>query len=369
MSRSLLARVAVRRGFTLVELLVVIAIIGVLIALLLPAVQSAREAARRSQCQNQLKQIGLAMQNHVDSLKVFPTGGISTWPQIEDYSDPGTPYTAGKQGLSWGFQLLPYLEEGSVHDISTTPQLSGTPIEMYFCPSRRAPTQSSVGRWLIDYAALVPMPARSQLGTNGIYGNYDTLLDRAPGREYAFWGDGAGGVYRHDPAVAPGSAAVAGLSKYNATSYTSYWGVIVRTNWWVKKGTGGPPAFAPVRTGTPNPIKIARITDGLSKTGVICEKRLSDSETDNDAGWSDGWDYDTLRSTIAQPFSDSTPKEQVSQVNGGNGQFITAGAAHTGGFFISYADGSVRLLSYEIDQETFNRIGHRSDGEIINEGA
>ena len=64
-----------RRGFTLVELLVVIAIIGVLVALLLPAIQAAREAARRTQCSNQVRQMGIALQNHVDALKVFPTGG------------------------------------------------------------------------------------------------------------------------------------------------------------------------------------------------------------------------------------------------------------------------------------------------------
>ena len=64
-----------RRAFTLVELLVVIAIIGILVALLLPAIQSAREAARRTQCNNHLKNIGIALQNHVDARKVFPTGG------------------------------------------------------------------------------------------------------------------------------------------------------------------------------------------------------------------------------------------------------------------------------------------------------
>ena len=99
-------------AFTLVELLVVIAIIATLIGLLLPAVQSAREAARRTQCKNQLKQMGLAMHGVVSSYKHFPTGGVVPWPEIEDYARGGKPLGPSKQGLSWGFQILPYLEEG-----------------------------------------------------------------------------------------------------------------------------------------------------------------------------------------------------------------------------------------------------------------
>jgi prepilin-type N-terminal cleavage/methylation domain-containing protein len=105
-----------RKGFTLVELLVVIAIIGVLIALLLPAVQAAREAARRTQCSNNLKQVGLAVHNHVSALGVFPTGGTFPWARLSDYVTPdGRPFPAKKQGLSWAFQILPYREASNVH--------------------------------------------------------------------------------------------------------------------------------------------------------------------------------------------------------------------------------------------------------------
>ena len=100
-------------GFTLVELLVVIAIIGILVALLLPAIQAAREAARRTQCKNQLKQIGLAIHHHVDSHKVFPTGGAIIYPKIEDYVENGKPFGPDKQGLGWAYQILPYLEEAA----------------------------------------------------------------------------------------------------------------------------------------------------------------------------------------------------------------------------------------------------------------
>src|SRR2546423_3619997 len=120
------------RGFTLVELLVVIAIIGVLVALLLPAVQAAREAARRMQCSNNLKQIGLALQNHYDAMKVFPPGQIHT-------TTSGEPYTT-----TWGIELLTYLEQANLqarYDKTQQPTVPNnvlvlqTRIKPYICPS------------------------------------------------------------------------------------------------------------------------------------------------------------------------------------------------------------------------------------------
>src|SRR6186997_3312302 len=89
-----------RRGFTLVELLVVIAIIGILVAILLPAIQAAREASRRSHCMNNLKQIGLAVQMHIDSKKRLPTGRDGT----------------DEKSLAWSYYLLPYMEENAVFE-------------------------------------------------------------------------------------------------------------------------------------------------------------------------------------------------------------------------------------------------------------
>src|SRR5262245_46944238 len=99
------------RAFTLVELLVVIAIIGVLVALLLPAVQMARESARRMRCANQLKQFGTAMHNYVDNYKAFPIGHMFRGIFDGDATDGD-----GGSGFSWGSAILPYIEQNTLYE-------------------------------------------------------------------------------------------------------------------------------------------------------------------------------------------------------------------------------------------------------------
>lgn len=357
------------QGFTLVELLVVIAIIGILVAMLLPAVQSAREAARRLSCQNQMKQFGLAALNHESALGIWPTGGVQPGVKIEDYASNGKPFTAPKQGLSWAFQLLPYLEEDAVADIADSDQLQRTQVGIYYCPSRRGPTQNTsngtyAGRWLLDYAALAAAPAQSEMGGLNLSNDYEGFVNTVACKFwFGYWGRLSGGDGEFSPPTPK--------NETDDKEYTGYRGVIVRSSYYVKSGTGdGNPSVPPEVTnlGYDRPTRMASITDGTSKTAVFCEKRVAanryaGSTPSDDAGWSDGWDSDTMRSSIAPPASDSS---DISAPCDGR-SILVAGAAHPSGFNMVYADGSVRFLNYDIELENYNRLANRADGELTDE--
>lgn len=334
-------------GFTLVELLVVIAIIGVLIALLLPAVQAAREAARRTQCSNNLKQVGLAIHNHVSVLGVFPTGGTFPWARLSDYVTPsGRPFTAEKQGLSWAFQILPYREAANVHggnydDLSTgvqsTEMLRRTLVPMYNCPSRRGPTQWPVEQfWLIDYAGVTP--------------GKEVELDNADLNPGDFRGWHAQDICRRlqDACI------------YDLRKNLEYHGIIVRTDY--------SPGDPPIVQGNTPPTKPPHVTDGLSNTLMVAEKRVplyshaAGGHWADDCGWADGWDGDVMRATY-YPLGPDGTIEEADLTDWDYG--FSLGSSHAFGIHGLLGDGSVRPIPYTVDRIVLNQLGIRDDGEVI----
>ena len=149
-TRALRGRRALREGFTLVELLVVIAIIGILVALLLPAVQMAREAARRTECKNNLRQVGLATLNHETMQGAFPSGG-DRFTSGRKMNANG-PATIPDQSWGWAYQILPYVEQGNTREQTDDALVRRTVVKMFSCPTRRRSTVFS-GRALMDYGA------------------------------------------------------------------------------------------------------------------------------------------------------------------------------------------------------------------------
>lgn len=280
-------------GFTLVELLVVIAIIGVLVALLLPAVQTARESARGTQCQNHLKQMGLAFHQHHDSYQYFPTGG---W----DWSTPpnfvnGTPAVGNAQQAGWAFQILPYIEQIAVWsggnaatDVDKALVAVGAPIKVYFCPSRRPP---------------------------------QTFTYAEPGY--------LGGInVKH------------AQCDYAASNLD---------------GTGAVRQYKPVR--------IAEITDGMSNTCLLGDKRLNRTrlgtpQPDDNEGFTCGWNEDTMRRTTRQPHPDFVGDPTLF-----GGEMF--GSSHPMRLHMALADASVRPIFYTIDTNTFTALGDIGDGQSV----
>jgi hypothetical protein len=145
-------------------------------------------------------------------------------------------------------------------------------------------------------------------------------------------------------------------------------GVIQRGDWIAHPAPGRNAGYTPKMT-------FSKMTDGSSKTFVAAEKWVHTTQiqgeaglTSEDKGWADGWDFDALRSTMINPRSDGTdpplPKNNPDHFTN-----YLLGSAHSGGINVMYGDASVGFISFEVDLETFNRLGNRLDGEVINDNS
>lgn len=364
-------------GFTLVELLVVIAIIGVLIALLLPAVQAAREAARRVQCKNHLKQLGLAVLNHESAQGHLPSGGWG-WAWA---GDPDAGYGKDQPG-GWYYNLLEYMELGNIRSIGSDGDPSritqqqrddgvmriSTAVGNFVCPSRR-----TSDTYLYDHLPLANislLPGTSDVARNDYAGNGG---DRAAGvdtREYTWVGDDVpvGGAHTLPGARlgGDGDKLQANLDVYR--NYMLTFDTKVPSVRDVVRGTTGTIGAASI-------LRLRQIEDGTSNTAFLGEKHVYVENYDageeapvqnwgNDQGWDVGYDHDNIRWFMATPKPDTwIPQPGVYE------QPIVAhqvfGSAHPGSCHFLMLDGSVQSISYEVDISVYHLIGNRADGQIV----
>jgi prepilin-type N-terminal cleavage/methylation domain-containing protein len=335
-----------RVGFTLVELLVVIAIIGVLVAMLLPAVQAARESARRSQCTNNLKQFGLAIQNHADVRKKLPAGAY--WGDIRFPPDCDASLTCkGPQCCKLGrgtihMFLLPYLEQQALYaqfdftrrtDEQVTPD--GTPIgaqqvPVFVCPSDEHP-EAVANR---GGATLPPEKLATYKMTN-------YQASRGPTKQL------------------PGGACTCPTwSLYN----NAYPGLIEEY-----PDTGGDvtqlTTFGGPFTRLAYEVQLKQVSDGLSNTIFMGEVRPGCSKHAAE-GWSWSHSGNGLVSTIVPINFDSCSTEFSARCGCWDNWVTELGfkSNHAGGAYFVMGDASVQFLSETIDLRAYNAIGGKADG-------
>jgi prepilin-type N-terminal cleavage/methylation domain-containing protein len=385
-----------RLGFTLIELLVVIAIIGVLIALLLPAVQKVREAANRTSCANNLKQIGLAVHNFHDTYGVFPTTG-AWWVTGPAYDANGSPLGYKYQTAGWMFQILPFIEQDNLYKLSdltppgatpqnatnvqflnkNIPEVGGTTngppnsycsdlnhptgparltvVKVYLCPSRRGAAlynnNTNNGN---DYAAVAP-------GQVPLHRDSAGLIEEDPiGLVYGWANGNLSAAYKNDG------------------DFGLHHGMIPVGNRWGGELTRH--TFASVK-------------DGTSNTMLVGEKFVMPSCYQGNCGGDDngpfeGTDEDIIRSTATAQdtsfdsgnYTQGAPHSPLfgnpardanvpGDPNGWSGVGWAAqfgfGSAHPAGINAVFGDGSVHNIKYGIDPDVFNALGNMDDGTTL----
>ncbi len=351
-----------RRGFTLVELLVVIAIIGMLVALLLPAVTAARESGRRAACMNNLKQLGLASLQHLERFKHFPTGG---WGE-KWVGNPDAGYDE-KQWGGWVYNLLPFLEQDALHDLGAGARQSGNinspgdsairvgkSLGVMNCPTRRGGqtyplwtnnNEKPSGIWTLPNSRVVIETSTVASVARGDYAINSGV--RYSGTAYTGFAQPAGcNLAAPDQAMA---------------DYPRSWGNYLKQ----------PPPW----TWTSDPfsgisflrsmIRDNQIKDGMTYTYLIGEKFVDAShyddgayDADNDTMYS-GFGNDNFRLASESPLNDTRDDAGASRCR--------FGSPHTGITQFVFCDGAVRAINNAIDATTHRYLGERADRQVIDD--
>jgi len=319
------------RGFTLIELLVVIAIIAILIALLLPAVQQAREAARRTQCKNNLKQLGLGVHNYHDVYVGFPIGS-----QIPYYR------------ANWRASILPYLEQTTLYN-----KLTQTPIPLHGYAAGNGNTSAGYNvenavlnnQFVAAYKCPSSVTSAFNVSASPVTNNGKQSPNAALGIETGMTMDYVGI-----------SGSWSGVAPFNTDC-----GTVIYGGYWCNNGL--------MRIGKWS--KIRDCTDGTSNTIIIGEQSGLINKLDYRSNYYGGWaghngtsSWGTGLSTIRYSPNPKTVPAGSDQTYAPNGALTSA---HVGGVQVLLADGSVRFISDNLDITTLLRLGAAGDGDVIGE--
>ena len=319
-----------RHGFTLVELLVVISIIGILIALLLPAVQSAREAARALQCTNNLKQIGLALHNYAQAMRDFPPGCIvsrkaNSQPLSFDPYNEAKSSSGNSHGTSWMLMILPYIEQTQIYDnwdfrksVSGNSAMAQRDIAGFYCPSRRDGIRDMDKQFLL-------FNSWTAGGTD-----YGGCLGSCNG-----WANSTTAHHFSDSS-----------SKAENFNQPDRAGIFVPNE---------STRFQDIRDGTSNTVmtgELQRLDSSVARGGYLSQ---------------DGWALGGVATLfVTADNEDSCTSSNCAQTGGINNFFFeSAGSDHEGGANFGLADGSVRFISENISTYTIMWLGSKADGEVI----